>query len=79
MSVEAVGLVKASLTDRNTPGSISVPGLKAGDRLIWGCLNGSTWVAPGLQFEPVVSVDDEIQQVGNISAGNQPWEIVLVR
>lgn len=80
MSVEAVGLVKASIIDRNSPGAISAPGLKVGDRVIGTYLLASQqWVDPGAQFESIVSVDDQIQQVGNISVGSTPWDIVLVR
>jgi len=80
MAAEAIGLLKASVTNLSSPGSISVPGLKVGDKVIgtWLMSNGS-WVAPDVEFEAVISVNDEIQQVGNISVPSQSWDILLVR
>lgn len=80
MSVQFVGLIKADITDRNSAGSISVTGLKVGDKLIASYLQSNgQWTEPGVQFEAVISVDDEIQQVGNITVGSVLWDLVLVR
>jgi hypothetical protein len=80
MAAEAIGLLKASVTNLSSPGAISVPGLKVGDKVIGTWLMPALqWVAPAVEFEAVISVDDEIQQVGNISAPSQSWDILLVR
>lgn len=83
MSVEFVGLIKATLTMRNTTGSISAPGLKVGDKVVAGFVPGPPdgWRSPegGTGgFEAVITVDDELQVTSN-GMGTANWTFLLFR
>ena len=46
-------------------GAVSVPGLDVGDILVAGAINGTpVWPAFASFFEPVVSVANQLQQLG---------------
>jgi|SRR6185437_11185355 len=54
------GYIVVNVTGLSSPGTVSAPGLKAGDRVIQATstsLNGNVNI-----FEAVVSVDDQLQQ-----------------
>lgn len=64
MSVTTSGLIHATFVGDATGGAghaASVPGLKVGDILLANTANGNVYLSGW--FEPVVTVDDEIQQV----------------
>lgn len=79
MTVQSIGLVTASFTGINGSGAVSVPGLKVGDRVI-SCylINNNVWQAAGQAYEYIVSVNDEIQQLGG-SFSTETVELVLIR
>jgi hypothetical protein len=79
MSVNIVTLITAVITARTTAGAVSIPGLKVGDRVIaMHQTIGVAYNAPGSGFEPIISVDDEIQQTG-AGDGITIWALTLVR
>jgi hypothetical protein len=83
MSVTFSGILKASFNSLSSPGSISIPGLKVGDKVIgcWMPADNTAWHQPGDTpgtFEAIVSVDDELQQL-NSSSSSIVWELLLVR
>lgn len=55
---EFFGFIKVTVTGINGIGPISAPGLKVGDRLFLSYGPGGA----GTGLEPIVTVDDEIQQ-----------------
>lgn len=71
MGVTLAGVGSATFTGRNGAGSISVPGLVAGDKVVVSSYDpnlGVGYEPPGTLFESTISVDDEIQQLtGNFS------------
>jgi hypothetical protein len=71
-------LVRASFNGRNGSGSISLPGLKAGDLVFWMLLNGIAGSFAG-DFEPIISVDDEIQQLQAANFSSQSVDILVLR
>lgn len=84
MSITFSGNITATFTGRSTSGTISVPGLKVGDKLIW--LYSPEYVAVAGQnlacaaiMEPTVSVDDELQQVYNNDYSTYTFTAILVR
>lgn len=72
--------VKASFTGIASPGSISVPGLVVGDVLIWVGADSpvDNVILSTQRFEPVVSVDDELQTINGNSTG-VPFTIICLR
>lgn len=67
------GFLTFTFTGRNGAGTISVPGVKAGDRVIWSTFTRSgitTYTHPGEVWDFGITVDDELQQIeaGNDSA-----------
>lgn len=66
------------------PIAISVPGLKVGDIVFYGTFTSSDpgpplfWTAPENIWEAVVSVNDELQQLGGNMAG-KTCTILFVR
>ena len=80
MSINIVTLITAETTSRLTAGGISFPGLKVGDRVL-GVHQplGGIWTPPSSSnLEPIISVDDEIQQLG-VGDGITIYQITLVR
>lgn len=87
MSVQSIGLVTATCTTLSSNGSISVPGLKVGDKLIgvWNT-DSNLWGTPGDRvsnltsgLEAVVSVADEIQQIDTPFATGTNLTLLLLR
>jgi hypothetical protein len=83
MSVVISGLVKATFPGRNGSGTISVPGLKAGDVVLNVTGGGGIYTAASnggtSPWEFIISVDDEIQQIQNADFSPVTIEAVLFR
>ena len=58
---------------RTSPGPISVPGLRVGDKVIWQDIG----ILPTGEIETTVSVDNQLQQLSGESAN--PTSILVVR
>jgi hypothetical protein len=76
------GLISANFEGSHGSGPISVPGLRAGDRVIY--LVGNPLTAPtsfmgATNFEMIVSVDDELQQNSPSYLDGTPFEILVYR
>jgi hypothetical protein len=54
--------ITTSFAGRLTPGSVAVTGLKVGD-LVLGCYGGGSDTLT--QFETIITVNDQIQQLGS--------------
>ncbi len=72
-------------TALSAAGSISVPGLKVGDTMIW-CLEtppagtGSVgWVDPQSAFEAIISVNDQLQQLNSFGEGVTTLNAIFLR
>lgn len=73
------GLGHYTFNGRNGSGSVSVPGLKAGDICLQQVVNG-TYIPPdGSEFERVISTDGQIVQndAANLSAIS--CQVIVVR
>ena len=80
MSVSvSASLVHASFNGGTAAGAISVPGLKAGDRVFSVLENGSAANLAQGTFEQVVSVDDEFQQIDAADLSSLALDVLLVR
>jgi hypothetical protein len=63
-------VITATFSALDGPGSISLSGLLAGDIVVNGSVNGlSVWSSFASYFEPVVSVNGELQQTGGDLTG----------
>lgn len=74
------GTILFTFNGRNGPGAISVPGLKAGDRIVRLLQVGiQDYTGAADMMEWIITVDDEIQQVsvGNLTTWN--FEAIAVR
>lgn len=86
MSVQALRLVLAKFNGRNSSGAITVTGLRVGDRMcLWfgsqvtlGALLPSGTNGPANYLEPVVTVDDQIQQGSNDDLTGTSFEILFL-
>lgn len=58
---------------RTSPGPISVPGLRVGDKVIWQDVN----ILPTGEIETTVSVDNQLQQLFGESPN--PTSVLIVR
>lgn len=64
------GLVTATFQALSGAGSVSIPGLLAGDIVLTGTINGlSFWPSFSTMFETVISVDGQLQQTGGDFVG----------
>lgn len=78
MSTFAItGTIKITFTGRNGAGSISVPGLKAGDRTV--NVTDSVNNGYGGQFEWAVSSDDSYFQASNNDLSSTSFTAILIR
>ena len=68
-----MALFVAPFIMRTSPGPISVPGLRVGDKVIWQDIN----ILPTGEIETTVSVDDQLQQISGESAN--PTSVLVVR
>lgn len=76
------GFATIAFTGRNGSGAISVPGLKAGDRVIWCALklpNRVAWQEPGTVWEHTVSADDAIEQLSTDDLSANTAELIVFR
>lgn len=86
MSVCVTGLITATCTYGSGAGSLSVPGLKVGDLLVgaWN-LSSGTYGFPGTNgtgnsgLEPIITVDDQIQQLGTQFPNGVTVQLFLLR
>jgi hypothetical protein len=63
-------VVQANFTAGNGAAPISIPGLLAGDIVVNGSVNGmAVWGSFAPYFEPVVSVNGQLQQLGGNLSG----------
>lgn len=73
--------VKATFTGLSSPGAISVPGLEVGDVITWlgidSPVDNVAFSTPN--FEPIISVDDEIQQIGTSDNNGVSFTIICLR
>lgn len=67
--------VKAVFTGRNGAGSISVPGVKAGDMMFW--LQGNT--INSFEGNGSITVDDQIQQISASDLSALTFTLICVR
>jgi len=80
-----VGIAKASFNGRNGAGTISVPGVKAGDIVIWmaDTPSGESLQVRSIEFSPwvegIITVDDEVQQTVDGNASASIFTILLIR
>ena len=72
--------LRASATGRSDTGAVSVSGVQVGDTVIW-CLQDSVQqcMTPGVLFEAVVSVADEIQQKEALGESDLTFSFILIR
>lgn len=75
------GFISATFTGLHEAGSISVPGVKAGDRVFWllGHLPGPVLSLGASSFELIISVDDEIQQTSPSELDANTYELIVYR
>lgn len=79
MVTSAGPIITATFSGKNGSGGISVPGLKAGDFLIW-CVMGTTEMPMGAsELEAMVSVADEIQQLDSADLSSHTFTVLLIR
>jgi len=78
MTATVNGVVEATFTGLSSSGAISVPGLKAGDFVI-GVYSVGDYFQPGLLFESIVSVDNELQQTSSTDFSARSFNIFLRR
>lgn len=71
-----IAFLKAEFNGRNGTGTISVPGLKAGDAVI---LNGINNRQNEFPFEAIISTDDQITQWYNGDLSSDDVVLVLMR
>jgi hypothetical protein len=81
MSVHLVALGSATFAGLTGAGSISVPGLKVGDKvvIIHNDTVGGNYDPPGNNFEVVISVAGQIQQVGSNDISADTFTIFFFR
>jgi hypothetical protein len=72
-SVINPSMVKADFVGAVQCGPVAVPGLKVGDVVLLTMPNASA------VFEPIVSADDEIQQIVNVDFSQTPMTFYLMR
>ena len=78
MTATLCGLVTADFSGIDGSGSISVPGVKIGDVVVNVWRIDASHAFASSAYEPVITVDDEIQQLGvNMSAAT--LKILLFR
>lgn len=78
--------VTTSFSGLNGTGTVSVSGLKAGDKLLWlGLTTSSSFADQNQQlngfawFELVVSTDDQIQQLDNRNHSTESYNAIFLR
>ena len=76
-----VALFLITFTGRNGAGAISVPGLKVGDRglFLWEHPVSSPSLYGSTLWEPVVSVNDELQQISSTDFSSTTWDAFILR
>lgn len=83
MSLNLMGLVKASFAGPSGSTPVSVPGLKVGDILVAAYYSNGVqapaYSGPGAEFECFITVDDEIQQVGPSDYTGFTIDVILIR
>jgi NADPH:quinone reductase-like Zn-dependent oxidoreductase len=79
MSVTFTAIGRADFGGRIGAGSVSVPGLKAGDQVFFYCQNPGGWQQPGGLFEAKISVNDEIQQLVSSDLSAQTFTVLFFR
>lgn len=79
MSVTFPAIGRADFGGNNGAGSVSVPGLKVGDLVIFYAQAPGGWQQPGATFESVVSVADEIQQLSSSNLSGQNFTVLVLR
>lgn len=82
MSAVISALVHATFTGNNLAGTISVPGLQAGDPvvLVQDLGGGALYPSSGsFYFETVISTDDQLQQSANIDLSSHTFKIYVFR
>lgn len=71
VTVTNKNFVSAAFSGHSGPGPINVPGLKAGDKLIWlqsaSYQGGTVQMNTADYFEIIVSVNDQIQQLTTVN------------
>lgn len=73
-------IVTATFTANATSGAISIPGLKIGDIIVDGLVNGmAVWSGFETSFENVVSANDQLQQLNVNNLTGLTFVIYLVR
>lgn len=81
--IKSAQIVSSTFLGRSGTGSISVPGLVVGDRLIWLHSTGYTGADINLNgfnyMEVIISVDDQIQQTDNGNYTTWTFDAIFVR
>lgn len=80
-TISAGPIIKATFLGNNGMGGISVPGLKTGDFLVWMMMSGNASIFPmgNGELEPMVTVDDEIQQIDAADLSSHTFTVLIVR
>lgn len=68
-----IGIVKVTVTGIISPGPISAPGLKVGDRLL------ISYSPSFAGTEAIVTVDDEIQQLAPFDWSSFTFDLIFLR
>lgn len=71
-------LIEAEFNGRNGTGTISLPGLKAGDRMFWQSINGS-YTGIDNSFEAIVSNDNALEQLSGADKTGQSIVAIFIR
>lgn len=72
--MDMIGFVKVNVQGVQGPGAMSAPGVKVGDRLLFG-------YAPNTpNVEQIISTDDEVQQQNTLNWSIQPpFDLIFLR
>lgn len=73
------GTIAFSFNGRNGSGAISIPGLKAGDKIIRLIQGTTDYTADPTIMEWVISVDDQIQQIISENLSTWAFSAIAVR
>jgi len=81
--VSEFGFITVQFTGRNGSGTISVPGLKSGDKVIWSAYTRSPapqlYSAPGAFIDFQVTVDDQIEQIDTSNNSSATIDALIYR
>lgn len=79
MSIIISTVFHAEFNGLSSPGAVSVPGLKVGDWVVMTAPAGNIPQFGGLDFENVVSVDDQLQQTSPADLSPYTFKSVFFR